>query len=56
MYSFQVELRNMATGVLSVFDVKDWFSKKKGELVRDIPAREGRQIMVSSMFTVVLRL
>ena len=40
----------MATGVLSVFDVKGWFSKKKGELVRDIPAREGRQIMVSSKY------
>ena len=40
----------MATGVLSVFDVRAWFSKKKGELSRDIPAREGRQIMVSSKY------
>ena len=40
----------MATGVLSVFDVRAWFSKKKGELSRDIPAREGRQIMVSSEY------
>lgn len=46
----QIELRNMATGVLSVFDVQGWFSKSKegGQLVRDIPAREGRKIMVDS--------
>lgn len=47
---FQIELRNMATGVLSVFDVQGWFSKRKdgGQLTRDVPAREGRRVMVES--------
>jgi len=44
----QVELRNMATGQLSVFDVKSWFSKKKGELVKDIPAKERGKLTVDS--------
>lgn len=45
---FQIELRNMASGILSVFECKGWFSKSKGVLSRDIPAREGRKIMVES--------
>ncbi|XP_053384453.1 lipoxygenase homology domain-containing protein 1-like isoform X6 [Mercenaria mercenaria] len=45
-YLEKIELRNMSTGVLSVFDCKGWLSKAKGVLSRDMPAREGRKIMV----------
>ncbi|XP_052229243.1 lipoxygenase homology domain-containing protein 1-like isoform X2 [Dreissena polymorpha] len=45
-YCEKVELRNMATGQLTVFEVKGWFSKKKGELIRDIPAKERGKLAV----------
>lgn len=45
-YLEKIELRNMTTGVLSVFDCRGWFSKSKGVLSRDLPAREGKKIMV----------
>ena len=43
----------MTTGVLSVFDVQGWFSRSKegGQLTRDVPAREGRKLMVDSKST-----
>jgi hypothetical protein len=43
----------MSTGVLSVFDCKGWLSKSKGVLSKDIPAREGRKVMVESKWTVL---
>lgn len=38
----------MATGQLTVFEVKGWLSKKKGELTRDIPAKERGKLAVDS--------
>ncbi|KAL4225451.1 Lipoxygenase y domain-containing protein 1 [Mactra antiquata] len=45
-YLEKIELRNMATGTLSVFNCQGWFSKSKGELSRDIPAKERGKVLI----------
>ncbi|KAL3842214.1 hypothetical protein ACJMK2_020253, partial [Sinanodonta woodiana] len=47
----KIELRSVDTGVLSVFECREWFSKNKkdgkdGKLVRDLPCKEKGKLVI----------